>query len=167
MRTLIALSFVTLLVGTPVFAATPEDNVVDAATSLSQKLERVGKMASEREHPAAQESWRTEVPEPAGLSPMRSFEALAICLGVFLIGVHFLKRFNKNVVPGNSKRMKVIERMALSQKTALVLAQVDGKSILLSVGAERVTALQMQEIEQVIDLPMELICQEDKRASAA
>jgi flagellar biogenesis protein FliO len=63
--------------------------------------------------------------------------------------------------------MKVIERMALSQKTALVLAQVDGKSILLSVGAERVTALQMQEIEQVIDLPMELICQEDKRASAA
>lgn len=71
----------------------------------------------------------------------RMIGGLAICLVLILVGVAILKRVNKFVGGTSDKRLKIKERLPLSNKTSLVLVEVGGREILISVGSEAVTEL--------------------------
>ena len=44
----------------------------------------------------------------------------------------------------------MLERQALTQKTSLVLVEVDGKSVLLTVGADNVSSLQLESENEAL-----------------
>lgn len=156
-----------ILLSSPCVQAEQPTQVVEGG--IEQKLERARRLVSEREDSKIRDEHSNVSVDSAPQAPsvLRMLEALGLCVGFFLVGAHFLKRINGKHGIGSSKRMRILERLPVSPKTTMVLAQVDGKTILLSVGAERVTAVSLETDEHIINLPMELVCQEDKHASAA
>jgi flagellar biogenesis protein FliO len=45
-------------------------------------------------------------------------------------------------LPGVSKRLKVVERLTLSQRTSLVLIEFDGRTLLLGVAGDRISVVE-------------------------
>jgi flagellar biogenesis protein FliO len=64
---------------------------------------------------------------------------LAACLGSFFIGVHLLKRYQSNPRLAGERRMRVVERLAIGQKSSLLLVTIDGREYLVGAGAEAPT----------------------------
>ena len=92
-------------------------------------------------------------------------QALGICIGVFLIGVHIFKRYKRTPQKSISRHIRIIERSALTAKTDLVLAQVEGQKVLLSVGSDRVSALDfghpLQLAQDLVDSESEGLQEEE------
>lgn len=87
--------------------------------------------------------WRTGSDESLQSSGGTMLQGLAFCLGVFLIGTYICKRLgSKNGTFRQQRRLKVLERTPLASKTSLLLIEVDGKEVLLAVGADKVTQIQ-------------------------
>lgn len=82
---------------------------------------------------------RTSEPPSSEISGLRVLQGLFLTLGVFFVGVWGYQKLNRHALPkSGSRRMKLVERVAVGPKTALVLAEIDGRSVLMSVGSERV-----------------------------
>ncbi len=75
----------------------------------------------------------------------RVFEGLLLCLGVLAIGVYLAKRFGLKGAVSAGRKIKIVERTPLSARTSLVLAQVEGKSILLAVGPDNVSFVELKD----------------------
>lgn len=71
----------------------------------------------------------------------RMIGGLAVCLVLILVGVAVLKRVNRFVGVSTEKRLRVKERLPVSNKTSLVLVELGGREILISVGSETVTEI--------------------------
>lgn len=71
----------------------------------------------------------------------RMIKGLGICLGVLFIGVYFYKKYALQGNVSVGRTMKILERMPVSTRTSVILAEVKGRRVLLSVGSERVTML--------------------------
>jgi flagellar biogenesis protein FliO len=86
------------------------------------------------------------VSEPAARpgSLFRMMGGLLFCLGVFGGGVHLYRRFVAPVSQSGKRRMRVIERLPLTQKSTLVMVSCDGREILLTVGSETARVVQGQ-----------------------
>jgi flagellar biogenesis protein FliO len=76
---------------------------------------------------------------PAGPPLGRLVMGLAACLGSFFIGVHLFKRFQSNPRLGGERRMRVVERLPISQKSSLLLVTIDGREYLVGAGSEAPT----------------------------
>ena len=74
-----------------------------------------------------------------GSLALRMFQGLAICLIALSVGVWLYKKTAGKNAPTRSGRIQLIDRIAISPRSALVLARVDGKEVFLSVGFERVS----------------------------
>lgn len=85
--------------------------------------------------------FRTEAETNVAASGMRMVKALGICLGLFFIGVYLYKRFAHKAVIIPSRRMRVIDRVSVAAKTTLVLVEVEGRTVLMAVGGEKVAFL--------------------------
>lgn len=107
---------------------------------------------------AAQESFRSGLNTPAKVidpsidapSGMRVVQGLFICAAVFFIGIHLYRKYVLREQGAITKRqIKVIERTAITPKTALVLVEFEGKKLILAVGSEQVSniALNQSQIE--------------------
>ncbi len=72
-------------------------------------------------------------------SALSGLQALLLVLAALMFVVFALRKFYKVSPLSNSKRLKVKERLAITSKTALVLIEMDGRSMLVSVGPERVS----------------------------
>lgn len=84
---------------------------------------------------------------------MRLVQGLGICLSIFFVGIYLYKRYVMPVHNSSGiKQLKVLERLAVTPKTQLVLVQLGAETRLLSVGTEQVTALDSldQKIDQVV-----------------
>ena len=97
----------------------------------------------------------------AGASIVPMFQGLGLCLAIFFIGLHLYKRFHKHTEQSVSRRLRLIERIPLSGKSTLVLALRDGKPILLTVGSERVSLLQVDD-QQLLSTSLESLCGEEQ-----
>jgi len=85
---------------------------------------------------------------------LRLGQGLAICLGVFFIGIYGYKKLYPGRVVGGKSRMKVIERLSLSSRSAVILVEVDGAEIVLGVGSEPPTILSKRSKSDEFDLKM-------------
>ena len=81
---------------------------------------------------------------PTGGSLFRMFGGLLFCLGVFGAGIHISRKYGFAQPRGTKRRMKVIEKMQLTQKSSLMLVACDGREMLLTVGPEQARILQSQ-----------------------
>ena len=115
----------------PAQAQTMESSVARIKDSLKQESSR-GNAVS-----AGLEEWRQSRPQESGAG-MKMLQGLGFCLGVLLIGSAVARRLRGRSVGVQNGRLRVLERLALTPKTALLLVECDGRSMLLSVGPDHV-----------------------------
>lgn len=83
------------------------------------------------------------IPAASEVSPVsalgNALKGLGICIGTLLVGVWAVKKFKigSKVLP--SRRMRVIERLPLTQKSSLLLLEIDGTKTLVGVGPDRIS----------------------------
>lgn len=82
-----------------------------------------------------------------GISLMSLFEGLGYCLVVFFIGIHFYKRYVLKQSGPVKRHMQLVERLQISSKSSLLLVDVDGRRVLLTVGPDRTSFMSESIIE--------------------
>lgn len=81
---------------------------------------------------------------PTGGSFFRMFGGLVFCLAVFGAGIHISRKYGFAQPRGTKRRLKVIEKMQLTQKSSLMLVSCDGRELLITVGPDQARVLQSQ-----------------------
>ncbi len=97
---------------------------------------------------------------PVETSGVKMVKGLAFCVGVFMIGIAVTQRMRSRAPRACGSGMRIIERLPLTQKTALLLIEHDGKQIMLAVGSEHVTFQPSAPSAQ--EGALELVCQEEQ-----
>ena len=110
---------------------------VRAEEPSPSKMEMVRAIAAEAT-PAASSAPRYGESDLAG-SAWKMTYGLAITLGALFVGLGLARRFGIAPKAGDARRLRLVDRIAISRKTMLVLAEVDGRSVLLAVGGEPVS----------------------------
>ena len=87
---------------------------------------------------------QSPVPQPE-LSPWPMLKGLALCLAAFCGIVFLIQKFHPGQGVAGTRRMRVIERLPVAQKSALLLVEVDGKTKLIGVGPDTITDLEYRE----------------------
>lgn len=112
------------------------------ADSNSKKLENLKSMTRESQGAPAWIEEKKETEEEPSVTAGKMFQGLALCMGLFFVVVAILKRAKGAGYIQAEQRLEVIERIALTQKTSLVLTKLDHREILLAVGGEQVQLIQ-------------------------
>ena len=109
-------------------------------------------------------SKETSIAESGG----KMFSGLALCIGVLLIGTSLYKRFSGKSFNTKEGRMRILEKMPLTPKTAVVLFEVRGKEYLAAVGGESVSFANSQHpqpLSKGFDFKLQEACAENKTVS--
>lgn len=113
--------------------------------SKTEKISAVAKIKSELSKEsgiADQKPWKIKNSDAPSITAIggNMVKGLALCLGMIFIVLSILKRFKfaKTNIP---KACKVLETLKLTDKSKLLLIEVEGKKIAISVGTERVSAI--------------------------
>ena len=99
---------------------------------------------------------------------LRMAEGLAFCLGLLMLGVYALKKGKLKGIVHGSKAIRVIERSAVTQRTSLLLVEVQGRKVLLSVGSDRVSFHSMSDSDSDLEFDdsLENVCRVERKMSA-
>lgn len=77
-----------------------------------------------------------------GTLALRMIQGLLLCGGVFFIGIFLYRKMTgQKITLRSARRLAIVERCALSSKASLLLCKLDGREVLLAVGADRVTKI--------------------------
>lgn len=105
---------------------------------------------------APQLTWRASPAETKALSIEDSgpgfvtwIQALAFCGLVAFGGVYLTRRYGKQSGNASARRLRLIERTALSSKTSLVLVELDGRPFLVSLGQERASITPVDDFQSL------------------
>lgn len=133
----ICLLFISLIFTAQVWAASDSTEVAQATNRPSlfeqRRIER-----QQVENKAAE----NEVGQPGMLVKM--LQGLGVCIGFLLVGAFVYKKFTGHVSTlTGGPHIKVLEKVALSPKISLILAEVDQQRILLGISPEGISALQL------------------------
>lgn len=94
-------------------------------------------------------------------SALRMIGGLFLCLGAFGCALHVYKRY---VLPRNAstrRRLQIIERLQISQKSALVLVKLDGREFIMSTGTESSRLVPLSDRrEELFDEALNGACEE-------
>jgi|GEM_PF-4373423 len=115
---------------------------ISVATSTNQKLVRARELAEESlkngGHNRIDENESMDRSSP---SLMKGFQGLVLTLGVFFILIFVLKKLKGRIIDTGERKIKVIERTALTSKTSLLRVEINGQESLISVGSEQVAVI--------------------------
>ncbi|WKZ57152.1 MAG: flagellar biosynthetic protein FliO [Bdellovibrionota bacterium] len=119
----------------------------EVAQPFAEKLARTRAMLEAKSMQSAPVAPISSLPkaENEGSGWLRMIEGLALCVGVFLIGIGLVKRRRKDRGLPMGRRMRVIERLAVSTRGAVVLMKVDEREFLVGVGGEGISVTPLQE----------------------
>ena len=145
-----------LVVGT-VGTATADDSAESA------KLERAKAIAQESR--AAEKEKKNAAPPSFASSGVKMTQGLALCVAILLIGAFLAKKFKVGAVNSGARSMKVLERLPLTPKTALLLAEVQGQRVILSVGSEQVQFLKVAEGESAFASSLDALTTPESHSS--
>jgi flagellar biogenesis protein FliO len=123
---------------------------LESDNSGAGKLEQARVLVAERQAVRQSSGDGSREPEPTTSvsgTAVKLFSALGLALAAFFIGVHLHRRMTGATAPVRSRRLKVVERLPIGAKTALVLVEIDGRPIVLTIGSDRVTALESPSME--------------------
>lgn len=135
-----------------VLGAFAEEKVAQAENRVAQsdleKLERAKAIVADN---AASQNinknpnsipWKTEKEGSVTQVGWSMVKSLAVCLGIFLIGVAIYRRFWGKNIGHTARRMRVVERMLIGQRTFINIVEVDGKELLMASGPEHVSFME-------------------------
>lgn len=88
---------------------------------------------------SASSAWQQESQAEFKSGAISAVQALLLALAALMLIVFALRKFYKVSPLTNTKRLKVKERLSITNKTALILVELDGRSMLVSVGPDRVS----------------------------
>ena len=137
--------FYLLLLLSVLFTAAPALCEGTPAASDADKLEKTRAIMAENsstKSAAPAQPWRTDEPSSLAGAGGGMVKSLLLCIGIFLVGAALYKKFAIKGGAVSGRRIRVIERSPLSSRTFLSLVEVDGKTILLSCGPDRVSFAQ-------------------------
>lgn len=83
--------------------------------------------------------WKRSQEEPPPNSLWLMMRGLGGCLGFFFILLFLYKKLQPKSQLTQKRRLRVLERLPISPKTALLLVEVSGRELLLTVGQDRVS----------------------------
>lgn len=99
-------------------------------------------------------SWRgtvakpVEKDEPEPAEPVsRMFQGLFACLAVLVGGSWVYRKYVVKEPLGSARRLKIIERLPLGAKGALCLVEVEGRTVLVGMGAETFSFMELSQDE--------------------
>jgi flagellar biogenesis protein FliO len=88
--------------------------------------------------------------------------AFLLCLGVFAAGIHLYRRYGGVAVRPAARRMSVVERLAVTHKSALYLVSLDGKEFLVTSGPDNLRIAAAPAAAQVsFDESLAVACQDE------
>ena len=139
------------------------DTLGEVPEAAALRMQRINSIVSEREaqrSEAREGVATTAAPVVEGGSGLvvRMLEGLVLCAGLFFIGVGVYRRLGGERAMPRGRRMRVVERMMVAPKTSLVLANVDGREVLLAVG-EKVSLVNLGSGESGVE-EMERLCRD-------
>lgn len=166
------------VVAEPSLAQSADGAVVESASapeSLNKRTQDEDKMERTRalvEAGVRAQLRKQDAGEPAGpisaySGPGRVFQGLGLCLVVLFVGLHLYKRFGKGGPTVTARTLRVVEKLPLTGRTALLLVHAGKDQYLVGVGPEpvsivRATGLQ-DEPAVSFDRSLELITHRDAR----
>ncbi len=100
----------------------------------SGKLERTKTLIEESK---SQEKKQQSAPEISTAS-YKMLQGLGLCCVLLMVGVYVAKKCKISGIAQGNRKMRLIERIALSPRSHLVLAEVEGRRVLLAVGSDNV-----------------------------
>ncbi|MEY4670058.1 MAG: hypothetical protein RL518_2757 [Pseudomonadota bacterium] len=77
-------------------------------------------------------------------SALRMIGGLFLCLGLLGVGVHVYKKYVLPRALSSQRRIQIVERLQLSQKSQLILVKLDGKEFLMTTGSESTRLVPLQ-----------------------
>lgn len=99
-------------------------------------------------------------PESTETTPVaigwRMIQGLAATLAVLLIGVAGLKRFGAARPANSNDKIQIIERKMINSKMGLVLIEVEGERLLMTIGPNNVS------IERLLTFSPDDVCKEQE-----
>ncbi len=116
-------------------------------------------------------AWRSPADQDFKSSGYKMLQGLGVCVGLFLVLAHFLRKYGTGRGVGVRNRMQIIEKCSLAYKTSLMMVLIDGVEYVVAVGSERVTLIKgsnKTEFVQAISLDQALqeICEKEKDLAA-
>jgi flagellar biogenesis protein FliO len=116
---------------------------------------------STRSAPSTADKAAQESPFNAQSSVLRMVGGLFLCLGMFGCGIHVYRRYVLPRTGSTQRRLQLVERLQLSQKSALVLVKLDGKEFIMSTGAESSRLVPLTSAnEELFDEALNGACQD-------
>lgn len=111
--------------------------------------------------PSTSDKSSQESPFNAQSSALRMIGGLFLCLGMFGCGVHMYRRYVLPRTGSAQRRLQLVERLQISQKSALVLVKLDGKEFIMSTGAESSRLVPLASApEELFDEALNGACQD-------
>lgn len=170
MKRLIA-SVICLVLASPAWA---EQQIGSESAGAEAKLARTKKLVQEQNDGVRASAWKPDmVGEQDSLSEagLKMVKGLGLCVGGLLIALHFYRKKYPRSTASVGRQLRIIERLPINAKTSLVMAEIAGKRVVMAVGADRVSTIvpdaDIQVSDEMIELPMEYVCDEEPRRSVA
>ena len=115
----------------------------EEGTTVVPEVSTAGQVATPR--PRDIKSPLSDWREPKAAEPVEGawsmLRGLGLTLGVFFVGLYVFKRVRGPIQTAQKRKLRILERLPLSSKTALLLVQANGQEVLLSVGSDRVSVI--------------------------
>jgi flagellar biogenesis protein FliO len=150
-RILLSLSLISLI-------SLADHNRCYGEDKLQEKLDKVIALAEEQGKNIDMRDLREKKDEERGYM-VKMLQGLGLCVGVLLIGLFFVKRFNPNIIKASTKNLRLLEKISISAKSSLVLAELDGKKFIVAVGGDNLafydpkTFQDLNLISEEVNLP--------------
>lgn len=109
---------------------------VVAITFAPLSVQAEGEGAAGWSAPSTAKSATQVAPFDAQSSALRMIGGLFLCLGMFGFALHVYRRYVLPRTACAQRRLQLVERLQISQKSALVLVKLDGKEFIISTGSE-------------------------------
>lgn len=164
MKHLLNSIFLLVLIAAPVLAVaeegvlSPEEHKMEASV---RKIKSSLSSGSNSVSSAMQSQAVSEPPDASG-SFVLMMKGLGFCLGVLFIGTAIAKRFRAGgMTQGRGHQsMRIIDRIPVSPKSALLLVDVEGERVLVAVGNEQVVISRPPVSQKHTDVSEEVCLEE-------
>ena len=80
-----------------------------------------------------------------GPSLMKLFQAMGLIIALLLVGVWATKKYIIKEIPQSQRTIRILEKVALSQKASLFVAEVGNTKILVGTSGESVSLMRLDD----------------------
>ena len=147
----LALALFCMTISIPAFGQSENAPVANEAQRTTDKLARTRELinANAAQNALNRNDPASRIPKPSEAEGsgaiVMMLQGLAFCVGIFLIGSWIFKRYapRRFVASASGRRMKIVERLAVTSRSSIALIEVDGREVLVSLGSESTQMLSL------------------------